>query len=79
MVDTEFGIERNVEIRSDMFVMYCPEKKQYVKGVEIKDSFIDFTFTDNVDEADLILLDKDCDRKIKRFGYEFELKLRRDL
>lgn len=79
MVDVEFGIERNVEVRSDMFVMYCPEKKQYVKGVELHDSFIDFTFTDNVDEADLILLDKGCDRKIKRFGYEFELKLRRDL
>lgn len=63
----------------DMFVMYCPEKKQYVKGVEIHDSVIDFTFTDNLNEADLILLDIDCDRKIKRFGYEFELKLRRDL
>ena len=79
MVDVEFGIERMVEVRSDMFVMYCPEKKQYVKGVELHDSFIDFTFTDNVDVADLILFDKDCDRKIKRFGYEFELKLRRDL
>lgn len=79
MVDAEFGIERMVEVKSDMFVMYCPEKKQYVKGVELHDSFIDFTFTDNVDEADRILLDKDCDRKIKRFGYEFELKLRREL
>lgn len=79
MVDAEFGIKRIVEVKSDMFVMYCPEKKQYVKGVELHDSFIDFTFTDNVDEADLILLYKDCDRKIKRFGYEFELKLRRDL
>ena len=73
MVDIDFGIERNVVVRSDMFVMYCPEKKQYVKGVEINDSFID------LEEADLILLDKDCDKKIKRFGYEFELKLRRDL
>ena len=79
MVDIDFGIERIVEVISDMFVMYCPEKKQYVKGVEINDSVIDFTFTNNVEEADLILLDKDCDRKIKRFGYEFELKLRRDI
>jgi len=63
----------------DMFVLYCPEKNQYVKGVVINDSVIDFTFTNNVNEADLILLDIDCDRKIKRFGYEFELKLRREL
>ena len=79
MFDTEFGIERIVEDKSDLFVLYCPENKQYVNGVELHDSFIDFTFTDNADEAELILLDKDCDRKIKRFGYEFEPKLRRDL
>lgn len=30
MFDTEFGIERIVEDKSDLFVLYCPENKQYV-------------------------------------------------
>lgn len=66
-----------------MFVMYCPEKKQYVKGVEVKhdgkESVIDFTFTDNVSEAQEVLLWKDTEKLVKRFGYEFELKPRRDI
>ena len=28
MFDTEFGIERIVEVKSDMFVLYCPEKRK---------------------------------------------------
>ena len=68
----------------EQFVMYCPEKKQYVKSIELQwlngtEAFIDFTFTNNLNEAEQILLDKDTDRNIKRFGYEFELKLRREL
>lgn len=68
----------------DMFVMYCPEKKQYVKGVVInwdsnREGTVDFIFTDNVNEADQMLMEKNTNRTIKGFGYEFELKLRREL
>ena len=69
---------------NEMFVLYCPEKKQYVKGVKLDwvsnhEAFVDFTFTDNVNEADQMLFDKDTDRTIKRFGYEFELQLTREV
>ena len=67
-----------------MFVMYCPEKKQYVKGVVInwdnnREGTVDFIFTDNVNEADQMLMEENTNRTIKGFGYEFELKLRREL
>lgn len=64
--------------------MYCPEKKQYVKGVVInwdsnREGTVDFIFTDNVNEADQMLMEENTNRTIKGFGYEFELKLRREL